>query len=378
MNTNTREEVKQGIEFDGNLDSTIPKQSSMLVIEDTPGNVLANPHYTTKDGDSRPIIYLTEVDKPCLLYNKDFGNTATSESQPSTGEDFGSFRSWNSDIIRTTAKETEKAVIDDTGDTRDGTSSFINAVHEVSIENSCFSDNPTSTQLSNVHHVISSSGEEPGRPEVVDLNTLTQELDAQTSQFDKYKIDVAGLPAYTYSRTSIQEIERKCRKHLTKTRFSERDREAFLSKDVYLFTTVRQNNKFKFATSMDCRIEIKDIANTINCTYAPCVFVIQYRQLSIVAHIFEELQEKGLEFCVLILGPKSCINDMQTLHKRLVAFASESDVFIIGHQSWITDMQTLQKGLVAFASESDMQDAVDDLLERFSFSVVEKLMEQMR
>ncbi|XP_052243114.1 uncharacterized protein LOC127853028 isoform X2 [Dreissena polymorpha] len=372
MNTNTREEVDEGIEFDGNLDSTRPK------LETFPGNVLTNTQYTTKDGDSRPIIYPTEVDIPCLVFHKDFGNSATSESQPSTGEDFGSyFRSWNSDIIRTTATETEKAVIDDTGDTRDGTSSFINAVHEVSIGNSCFSDNPTSTQLSNVHHVIFSSGEEPGRPVVVDLNTLTQELDAQTSQFDKYKIDVAGLPAYTYSRTSIQEIERKCRKHLTKTRFSERDREAFLSKDVYLFTTVRQNNKFKFATSMDCRIEMKDIAKKMNCTYAPCVFVIQYRQLRSVAHIFEELQEKGLEFCVLILGPKSCINDMQTLHKRLVAFASKSDVFMIGHQSWITDMQTLHKGLVAFASESDMQDAVDGLLERFSFSVVRKLMEQI-
>ncbi|KAH3689618.1 hypothetical protein DPMN_190868 [Dreissena polymorpha] len=186
MNTNKREEVDEGIEFDGNLDSTLPKL----------------------DGDSRPIIYPTEVDIPCLVFHKVFGNSATSESQPSTGEDFGSyFRSWNSDIIRTTATETEKAVIDDTGDTRDGTSSFINAVHEVSIGNSCFSDNPTSTQLSNVHHVISSSGEEPGRPEVVDLNTLTQELDAQTSQFDKYKIDVAGLPAYTYIRKLMEQIE---------------------------------------------------------------------------------------------------------------------------------------------------------------------------
>ncbi|KAH3727442.1 hypothetical protein DPMN_053377 [Dreissena polymorpha] len=171
MNTNTREEVDEGIEFDGNLDSTRPK------LETFPGNVLTNTQYTTKDGDSRPIIYPTEVDIPCLVFHKDFGNSATSESQPSTGEDFGSyFRSWNSDIIRTTATETEKAVIDDTGDTRDGTSSFINAVHEVSIGNSCFSDNPTSTQLSNVHHVIFSSGEEPGRPVVVDLNTLTQEL----------------------------------------------------------------------------------------------------------------------------------------------------------------------------------------------------------
>ncbi|XP_052259693.1 uncharacterized protein LOC127864048 [Dreissena polymorpha] len=329
---------------------TPPPPSSTLVREDTPRNVLTNPQYTTKDDDSRPIVYPTEVDIPCFLSEKDFGASATSKSQLSTGADFSSyFRSWNSDITGTTAKETKIAVIDNTSNTRFGTSSFINATHEVSIGNSCFSDNRSSTQLSNVHHVMSPSGEIPGRPEVVELNTLTQELDAPTSHFDKYKIDVAGLPAYTYSRTSIQDIERKCRKHLTKTRFSERDREAFLSKDVYLFTTVRQYNKFQFATSMDCRIEMKDIANTINCTYAPCVFVIEYKQLRTIAYIFEELQEKGLEFCVLILGHKSCINDMQSLHQRLVAFTSESD----------------------------MQDAVDDLLERFSFSVLRKLMEQI-
>ncbi|KAH3727391.1 hypothetical protein DPMN_053325, partial [Dreissena polymorpha] len=46
------------------------------------------------------------------------------------------YRSWNSDVTRTTAKETEKAVIGDTGDTRDGTSSFMNSIHEVSIGNS--------------------------------------------------------------------------------------------------------------------------------------------------------------------------------------------------------------------------------------------------
>ncbi|KAH3727492.1 hypothetical protein DPMN_053431 [Dreissena polymorpha] len=122
-----------------------------------------------------------------------------------------------------------------------------------------------------------------------------------------------------------------------------------MSKDAHLFTTVSQYTTFKLATSMDCRIDTKDIENTIRCTYAPCVFVIEYKQLHAIANIFEELQRKGLEFCVLIIGDKSCINDMQTLPARLIAFASKSD----------------------------MQDAVDDLLERFSFSILRKLMEQI-
>ena len=164
-----------------------------------------------------------------------------------------------------------------------------------------------------------------------------------------YVIDVASLPAYTYSRTSIQGIERKCRKHLTKTRFSERDTEVFLSKETHLFTTMVQSSIFKCAISMDCLIGIKDIENKIKCTNAACVIVIKFRQLHEMRHILEELKESGLEFCVLIICDKPGSKDLHTLRNLLVAYTSENDI----------------------------QDAVDDLLERFAFSVLKKLMEQI-